>query len=64
MLVFQQFLQYHGKGEGAIVIKIPRVKCFNSTNIYSQHPGFGSSEEPGHCSDREKETTVVSGPSA
>lgn len=42
MLVFQQFLQYHGKGEGAIVIKIPRVKCSNSTNIYSQHPGLGA----------------------
>lgn len=42
MLVFQQFLQYHGKGEEGIIIKTPLVKGSNSTSFYGHHRGLGA----------------------
>lgn len=42
MLVFQQFLQYHGKGEEGVTIKISLVKWSNSTKFYRHHPGLGA----------------------
>lgn len=42
MVLFQQFLQYHGKGEEGIIIKTPLIKLSNSTNFYRYHPGLGA----------------------